>query len=548
VRYVPKAHHSQAIEFIVDNPAVACFMVPGIGKTGIVLHAFKYLKEAGEVERLLVAAPSKVISWRVWQDEVEKWELPFTIGLAGKGKYDIMLMSIDGFDKYCKKRKTRKGKIVIAGIEADKLRALNCDMLCLDESSKIKNYTAQRTNFFIKAAPLFKRRVILSGTPVPRNYQDLFSQYKFLDGGKTLGVYITQYRNAYFYPCGYKLHDYKLKDDADKQIAQAVSHMTVSFGNEYLDLPPLVPVVRRFNLPVKARAEFKTLDKKRLLIRDDQLIVPKNAAARIMKLMQVATGQCYGRDVDDNGLPLPGESILKFHSEKESLLKELVDELQGAQLVVAYNFGHELTAIEKVLKGVDYGVLNAATTNAQERRLYDKWQSGQLQVLIGHIVSIGYGLNLQSSGCCNILIYSLGYNLETIYQCVRRVWRTGQDQHTFVYYFVANDTLDDLILETLLKKDIAQEEFMKSFSTQDETVGIETVRAFLECYGLDLATFSRDTLLRMLSEPGRETVRAWRDLTGVEFNPGFYRSVGLFKSNTGLLTVVDDELFLKCFE
>lgn len=64
----------------------------------------------------------------------------------------------------------------------------------LDESTKIKNPTSKLTKAFFDLAPLFKRRIIMSGTPVANRPEDLWSQVYFLDHGKSLGESYSQFK------------------------------------------------------------------------------------------------------------------------------------------------------------------------------------------------------------------------------------------------------------------------------------------------------------------------------------------------------------------
>lgn len=60
----------------------------------------------------------------------------------------------------------------------EELQALKDFTLILDESSCIKNTTANRTKFILKMKP--KNVILLSGTPVGGKYEELYSQCKLL--------------------------------------------------------------------------------------------------------------------------------------------------------------------------------------------------------------------------------------------------------------------------------------------------------------------------------------------------------------------------------
>ena len=53
-------------------------------------------------------------------------------------------------------------------------------MIIVDESHHIKNPDSQAASALLELANSAKKRIILSGTPVPNNFDDLWSQFSFL--------------------------------------------------------------------------------------------------------------------------------------------------------------------------------------------------------------------------------------------------------------------------------------------------------------------------------------------------------------------------------
>ena len=66
------------------------------------------------------------------------------------------------------------------------LKEVPFDMLVIDESSSFKNPQAKRFKAMRKMRPLFKRIVILTGTPAPNTLMDIWAQMYLLDGGETI--------------------------------------------------------------------------------------------------------------------------------------------------------------------------------------------------------------------------------------------------------------------------------------------------------------------------------------------------------------------------
>ena len=60
--------------------------------------------------------------------------------------------------------------------------------IIIDESAKLKNPNAKVTRVFFELSTLFKKRVIMTGTPVANRPYDIWAQIFFLDQGKSLGT------------------------------------------------------------------------------------------------------------------------------------------------------------------------------------------------------------------------------------------------------------------------------------------------------------------------------------------------------------------------
>ena len=94
------------------------------------------------------------------------------------------------------------------------------------------------------------------------------------------------------------------------------------------------------------------------------------------------------------------------------------------------------------------------------------WNAGKIPVLFAHPASAGHGLNLQDGG--NILaFFGLWWNLEEHLQIIERIGPTrqaqaGHDRPVFIHYIVAEDTVDDLVLNRLETKRGVQDILMEA--------------------------------------------------------------------------------------
>ena len=69
----PHEYQKEAVKFLVTHGSGSLWLDPGLGKTAIVLSAFRILKSKGLVKKMLVLAPLRPVH-AVWPTEVKKWE------------------------------------------------------------------------------------------------------------------------------------------------------------------------------------------------------------------------------------------------------------------------------------------------------------------------------------------------------------------------------------------------------------------------------------------------------------------------------------------
>ncbi len=151
-----------------------------------------------------------------------------------------------------------------------------------------------------------------------------------------------------------------------------------------------------------------------------------------------------------------------LHTEKIDALEDLIDELQGEPLLVAYDFQHDLARIKKRF-GKDVPVIGSGVSTKRTIELEGLWNAGKLPVLFGHPQSIGHGLNLQEAGH-HVCHHSPIYDYDLYDQYNRRVLRSGNKSKTiFIHHIIARNTIDEIIvLDVLVAKKRTQNSFFEA--------------------------------------------------------------------------------------
>lgn len=445
-------YQQEGVKFILQHDKAGLFLDCGLGKTVTTLTAIKKLMyEDLSISRCLIVAPKRVCE-TVWAEEAERWEhlscLTFSkvIGeekkriKALKEEADIYIISRDNIIWFCNYARTKMKE------------GFMFDALIIDESSSFKSTSAKRFKEFKKFIPFFQRIIILTGTPAPNGYMDLWPQLYFLDEGERLGRTITAYRTTFFHPVvmvGNVVYKYGINDGAEAVINNRIKDICMSMkAEDYLTLPEYINNVIHVKLTPELKAEYKDFEREKIMELKEYegnatIIAASSAAAAINKLMQFANGSVYDEYKDAH----------QIHDLKLEALKELIESLNGEPALIAYSFQFDKDKIKSVLR--EYHPRELKTKQDVE-----DWNNGKIQVLIAHPASVGHGLNLQRGGH-NIIWYGLTWSLELYIQFNARLYRQGQQSKSvFIHHIITDGTFDEKAYAALQAKESVQTAFL----------------------------------------------------------------------------------------
>jgi SNF2 family DNA or RNA helicase len=212
---------------------------------------------------------------------------------------------------------------------------------------------------------------------------------------------------------------------------------------EYKDkLPPCH--VNEVRVALADRAPYDSMKKEYVTRFGEERIIAQNAGAVTSKLQQMASGFAYNRGA-------AVESIW-FSPHKFDRLEELLAENQRANTIVAYSYLEELAELKRRFP-------HAQTMD--DDNVIERWNRGEVELLLVHPKSAGHGLNLQHGGC-HMVFLSLPWSLELYEQTVGRLHRSGQTRDVWVYVMLTDNTIDERIWAALHDKravsDVALEE------------------------------------------------------------------------------------------
>lgn len=250
-------------------------------------------------------------------------------------------------------------------------------------------------------------------------------------------------------------HNWKVACDGSLEAIykQAAPMCLVMEAKDNLDMPPITFSEIKVALPPKARKYYDEVEKELFTVIDKDEIETPNQAVAYGQCHQIANGGLY-HATPEGQRPLPSNRRPwhDIHRQKDEALVDLVDELQGKPLLVAYLFHHDLARIKATLKknfNLDVPHIGSGVSTARGAELEEQWNKGQLRVLCGHPQSIAHGLNIQEAGE-DIFWYSLTDSLEDYIQYYQRIYRQGfKGRCVRVHHCIAEGTVDEAIMMRL---------------------------------------------------------------------------------------------------
>lgn len=475
-----RPYQQQLVDFILEKKRVGLFVDMGLGKTLSTLATINELNKQHKLDvtrPILIVAPI-MVALDTWSREADKWGYDFDVIInihkTGKKRQELFedLLVPKSKPTLLTTNPAQLGPL-LKFLESKGQSDL-FQVAIVDELSQFKSV---KTNRFKQLTALTKQSeyfIGLTGTPAPNNLLDLYSEVVSIDPKikYKLGYNFFQYRSDYFRPeytspTGV-VYRWGLKPHSEQKIYDAVRSNVVSMKSEGLiDLPKIVFDNRYVTLPKKAHSIYMKLatkirkqvaaaeSKVNIKIDDEQDITIANSAVLTSKLLQLSSGAIYN-DRDEIEADPDSSDYEVYQDEKFKMLKDIVDTSDSPILVFFY-FKSEL---ERMKKYFDFEYLDPSKPS-EAKTLIKRWNKGEIPVLVAHPASAGHGLNLQDGG--HIMVWlTLPWSNEQYRQSIKRLYRSGQTHPVSVIHIIAQDTVDEDVLQKLDLKEDGQSRLMNA--------------------------------------------------------------------------------------
>jgi SNF2 family DNA or RNA helicase len=460
----PYAHQITALEKSWNKAHFAYFMEMGTGKSKVLIDNIAMLYDKGKINGVLIVAPKGV--YQNWFDieipnhmptHIEKkmvlWRASFMKGKEIVSK-EVDVLFETGTDLH----------ILVMNVEAlstkngvtfaNKFLSCHETLMAIDESTTIKNPDAIRTKSIVQLGRSAKYRRILTGSPVTKSPLDLYKQCEFLDEGlldyTSYYAFKTRYavlRTANFGGRSVQIVvGYRNLDELSERI-EKFSYRVLK--EDCLDLPSYSFTKRIIQLSKEQKKIYDSMKQLALAQLGGKLMTTATALVQLMRLHQITCGHFKS----DDG------TTQKIKNERLDTLMDILSEVENKAVIWAH-YKYDIEIIVEAIKkeyGPDSYVTYYGETPSEIRQNNIKLfqdENSKVRFLIGTPQTGGYGITLTAG---NVMIYySNGYDLEKRTQSEARINRAGQKRKMTYIDIIAEDTVDEKIVDALRKKvDIA---------------------------------------------------------------------------------------------
>ena len=500
----------------------ACnFSVPGAGKTSVVYGAYAYLHklpadDPKHVDGLLIIGPLSAFGpWELEYEECfgRKVASMRLIGDVSKTSKELYLHG----DEYCELTLTSYQSVpsIKEGLKAFLNR--NRMMVVLDEAHKIKNTNgAIQASSVMELAQYAKARVVLTGTPAPNGYEDLYNLFKFIWPNKD----VLKFSAAQLKNMTSSSYDSRVDD-----LMENIAPYYIRVKKSDLGIPAADYVTVPVTMDQSQRDIYDILEKR--FIGPEGGLVTGNVISNLQKaktirLMQAATNPSLLKE--PIAAFIDGDSFEGYESASDQLfldrvvsyynsetpakyrkVAELCKEIiaNGGKVVVWATFISNIHKLRDYLhsQGIEakelYGATpvsvddNTAATDIETRETIVKEfnnPNSDSKVIIANPFAVAESISLHKA-CHNAIYLERSFNAAHFMQSKDRIHRYGlpKDVKTTYYYLVSEDSVDETINERLRIKEDRMIEIIESmpiplFDNALENEGLEDIKALIRDY------------------------------------------------------------------
>jgi SNF2 family DNA or RNA helicase len=438
-------YQADAVRSIRDLEYAAIFHEQGLGKTKIAIDLLLYWLETKVVDTVLLIVKKGLLRNWVRELDIHSYIRPRLLTQDHQANHYVLnspaRLILTHYEAVNSERNRLKLFLKTRDVAA-----------ILDESTKIKNPDSALTKAFFEIAPLLKRRIIMTGTPVANRPYDIWSQIWFLDQGKSLGDNFREFKPMLNLTNELASHADQ-QDRFERELELIYKHISSFCVREtkmsgVITLPEktIETVVtdwepRQWELYRQIRDEMRAVVIQEGMPAEDK---SDELLKRLLRLVQVASNPKLvdgSYSVDPGKLPYLLDIVARIHN-------------QGEKCIVWTSFTENADSLAKALQSFKACRVHGKLTMEERDNAIIKFMTDdQIGVLVATPGAAKEGLTLTVAN--HVIFYDRSFSLDDYLQAQDRIHRVSQTKPCFVYNLIMQDSIDEWVDLLLRVKELA---------------------------------------------------------------------------------------------
>ncbi|KAE8056294.1 hypothetical protein FH972_013079 [Carpinus fangiana] len=436
----------------------------GLGKT---IQSIAFLASLFEenLKPHLVVAPLSTL--RNWEREFATWAPQMNVVMyVGSAQARAVIREYEFYfpKKHKKIKKKKSGQVFseskqdrikfdvlltsyeMINLDSASLKPIKWECMIVDEGHRLKNKDSKL--FSSMKQYLSRHRVLLTGTPLQNNLDELFMLMHFLDAGKfgSLEEFQEEFK------------DINQEEQISRLHKMLAPHLLRRVKKDVMkELPPKKELILRVELSSKQKEYYKAI-----LTRNYQILTRRGGAqiSLINVVMELRKLCCHAYmlegvepDIEDTK-----ESFKQLveSSGKLQLLDKMMVKLkeQGHRVLIYSQFQHMLDLLEDycAYKKWQYERIDGKVGGAERQIRIDRFNAKNSSRFCFLLSTRAGGLGINLATADTVFLYDSDWNPHADLQAMARAHRLGQTNKVMIFRLITRGTIEERMMQMTKKK------------------------------------------------------------------------------------------------
>ncbi|KAF2287266.1 hypothetical protein GH714_039485 [Hevea brasiliensis] len=436
----------------------------GLGKT---IQSIAFLASLFEesISPHLVVAPLSTL--RNWEREFATWAPQMNVVMyVGSAHARAIIREYEFYypKNHKKIKKKKSGQVVgdkkqdrikfdvlltsyeMINLDTASLKPIKWESMIVDEGHRLKNKDSKL--FLSLKQYSSNHRVLLTGTPLQNNLDELFMLMHFLDAGKFASL--EEFQEEF--------KDINQEEQISRLHKMLAPHLLRRVKKDVMtELPPKKELILRVELSSKQKEYYKAI-----LTRNYQILTrrggPQISLINVVMELRKLCCHAYMLEGVEPDIEDASESYKQLveSSGKLQLLDKMMVKLkeQGHRVLIYSQFQHMLDLLEDycTYKKWQYERIDGRVGGAERQVRIDRFNAKNSSRFCFLLSTRAGGLGINLATADTVIIYDSDWNPHADLQAMARAHRLGQTNKVMIYRLVTRGTIEERMMQMTKKK------------------------------------------------------------------------------------------------